>query len=262
MPSLRELQADMRAAILGAPTARLAAAVAGGRVAPLDRIEVHANHYRLSLVEALAATFPATCALLGRPAFSFAARRFALERPPREPRLSAYGAGFSAFLATLPEARELPWLPAVVRLEWALNRAAQAPDVPRLDPAALAALPAEEIGGARLLLHPACALVASRHPALALWRAGRGEIAPEAVDLDAGGDLVLVLRLDGEAAWRRLSPSEFRWLAALRAGRSLARALRAAGPDFDPAPLVAELLAAGALCRVPPPTPLKERLEP
>lgn len=262
MPSLRELQADMRAAVLGGPPPRLAAAIAGGRIAPLDRIQVHANHYRLSLIEALAATYPATCALLGRPAFAFAARRFAVEQPPREPRLSAYGAGFSAFLLVLPEARPLPWLPSVARLEWALNLASHAPDAPALEPATLAALPAEEFGAARLLLHPACALVASRHPALALWRAGRGEVAPEAVDLDAGGDLVLVLRLDGEAAWRRLSPQEFRWLAALRAGRSFARALRAAGPGFDPASLAADLLAAGALCRVLPPVPLKERLEP
>ena len=255
MTSLRELQAAFRDGVLGGDASRLAPAIAGGRLLPLQRLAVHANHYRLTLAQALAATYPATRGLLGPQAFGFAARRFAAERPPREPRLWAYGAGFSGFLATLPEARELPWLPGVARLEWAMNLAFHAPDAPALDPAKLAASPQ----GANLVLHPSCSLVASRHPVLALWRAGRGEGTD--VDLAAGGDLVFVFRLDGEAAFRRLSPPEFRWLAAIRAGRSAIRALRAAGPGFDPAPLLAELLACGALSRVRL-NPSNERLEP
>ncbi len=248
MTSLRELQAAFRDGVLGGDATRLAPLIAGGRLAPLQRFAVHANHYRLALGEALAATFPATRGLVGAQAFAFAARRFAIEHPPREPRLWAYGAGFSGFLSTLPEARELPWLPAVARLEWALNLAVHAPDAPALDPAALAALPRDAFASLRLVLHPSCGLVASRHPVLALWRAGRGEGG----DLPPaeGGDLVLAFRDDGEAAIRRLTPCEFRWPAALRAGRSAARALRAAGPGFDPAPLLAEMLASGALSRV------------
>jgi hypothetical protein len=259
MLSLRDLQAAFRDGVLGGDAAPLAAVIAGGRLAPLQRLAVHANHYRLTLLEALASTFSATRGLVGPQAFAFAARRFACERPPRDPRLWTYGAGFSGFLATLPEARELPWLPAVARLEWAMNLAFHAPDAPALDPAELAALPPAELGGARLVLHPSCGLVASRHSVLALWRAARGESAE--VDPAAGGDLVLVFRLDGEAALRPLAPPEFRWLAALRAGRSAARALRAAGPGFDPAPLLAELLACGALSRVRL-NPANERLEP
>jgi hypothetical protein len=259
MTSLHELQAAFRAGLLGGDATQLAPMIAGGRLAPLQRLAVHANHYRLTLVEALAATFPATRGLVGAQAFAFAARRFVAERPPREPRLWAYGAGFSGFLSVLPEGRDLPWLPGVARLEWALNLAFHAPEAPALDPAQLAVLPPDRLGLARLVLHPSCGLVASRHPVLALWRTGRGE--GEAVDPGGGGDLVLVFRQDDEAAIRRLAPPEFRWLAALLAGRSAARALRAAGPAFDPAPLLAELLACGALSRVLL-NPANERLEP
>src|SRR5262245_41990171 len=109
----------------------------GGGLAPEQRLQVYRNNCLISLTDALKATYPVLHRLVGDGFFRTAAIAFIKAHPPREPRLSTYGAAFAAFLAQYPPASGLVYLPDVAKLEWALNSALHAPDVPALSPAEL-----------------------------------------------------------------------------------------------------------------------------
>src|SRR5262245_48093331 len=118
MPSLRELQQDFSRALLGGSDQAIAASVRGDRLDPRQRVQIYRNHLRISLREALAATFPVIRRLVGEDYFAAVARAFVERHPPRSPVLAEYGADLPAFLAEAPNAPA--YLPDVARLEWAL----------------------------------------------------------------------------------------------------------------------------------------------
>jgi len=245
MPPLLELQRDFSRALLGGPDAAIAGVVAEDGLAPARRVQIYRNHVRITLREALAATFPVVARLVGDQYFAGAARRFIETSPPDAPVLSEYGAAFPSFLATAPGAP--PYLGDVAALEWALNRAYVAPDAPALTGETLADVKPVSFAGLRFAPHPAAALVRSPFPVLAIWQANQPG-ADGTVDLDQGGATdgqdVLVWRDDDhDAACRALAPGDGAFVAALFAGATLGEAAAgAAHPGFDLAGALALLL--------------------
>ena len=139
--------------------------------------------------------------------------------------------------ADYPPARALAYLPDVARLEWAIDQAAIAADAPSFDLAALAALPEDAYAGLRFVLHPSVQLVESRYPILRIWQANQPDFEGSAeVDLDEGGDSLLVARGERGVDIERLEPGAAALLRGFAAGESLAVAASlatAAEPSFD-----------------------------
>lgn len=243
MPSLRELQRDFSAAVLGAATGPAATQVLSDRLAPEQRLQVYQNHVRISLREALAATFPVVLRLVGEGYFATVARHFVLAHPPRSPVLAAYGAGFPAFIEAAPNAPI--YLADVARLEWALNLAYHAPDAPVLEARHLASLAPDAYASLRLRPLASTALLASANPIQAIWRANQPD--RDGSVIATTGQTALVWRAaDGDAACRALGAGEAALLGALIAGQSLGEAATAAlagDPSFDLATAIATLLA-------------------
>jgi len=163
-----------------------------------------------------------------------------LAHPSTSGDLNVYGHDFGAFLASYPHSRELPYLPDVARLEWAIDEASRAADgsgTPEALLSALAAIPAERITTQRFALDPSCRFVASEYPVLRIWKVHQpgfeGEIA---VEFDTGADWLLVRREQGVVVVARQAPGDFALLRALGNGSDLATALetaRAAATNFD-----------------------------
>ena len=256
MPSLEALQRAFATAIVAARPTAAAAHIIDDAPGATGRLNIYQNHFRITLIEALAATFPVVKRLVGDAFFAFAVRRFIAGEPPREPRLFAYGGGFPAFLAALPQASGLVYLGDVARLEWALNAAFFADDAVPLAAADLTTLPASTLADCRFPLHPACALIRSDYPIDRIWRTNQDGAEPDAsVDLRAGGVTLLVHRDGDDVGWLALDAAAFGFIEALGAGRSLREAAGTViddHPAFDPTPLLALLIDAGAL--LPPPT--------
>ena len=79
----------------------LGVAIGASGLAPEARLRVYRNHFRITLAEALGATFPATARLLGGDGFGGLARRFVGAHPPTRPCLAEYGVLWKAsYLAT------------------------------------------------------------------------------------------------------------------------------------------------------------------
>ena len=235
--SLRELQRDLRAALLGGDDAPARAAVRGDGLDPRDRLAIYRHHVTTTLTAALRATFPVVCRLVDERFFAFAADRYIAIDPPTGACLSEYGAGFPGFLAGFPPCAGLPYLPDVARLEWALERAWHAPDADPMSMDTLAAVAPEDAGGLRLALDPSVTYVDSPLAIDRIWSANRPNVAePEVVDAAAGPARLEVRRRADDAGFRALSRGTFAFRRALADGLDLGHAALAAlavDPDFD-----------------------------
>lgn len=212
---------------------------------PLRRFNVYRNNVRVSITQALAATFPVTQALVGADFFDAMAWAFSVASPPVSPLLVEHGRRLPEFIAGFAPARELAYLADVARLEWLRVECHHAADAQAL--AAVAFRPLldapERLLAARLRMHPASRCLSSPHPVLSIWSAhqGNGELA--SVDLGRSEE-VLVSRSDYEVRMRLLPPGAALFLDALAANHSLGAAAEIASrvPGFD--------LAAGMLSLV------------
>lgn len=226
---LLELQQRFRGAILGEDPA-LEAAIEGRGLTAAQRLQIYRNNSLISLTQALKTTFPALVRIVDERFFAFAADRFIRAQPPRQPRLAEYGADFADFLASFEPARTLPYLPDLARLEWAINQAYNAEDLPPLDVTKLATLAPEDLPSLRLRLHPASRLIASPYAIDQLWRANCPSAAadePQPTDLDRPTGL-LVQRRGFEVALIELGPAHYNFLIGLRDGATVEVAFAAA----------------------------------
>jgi hypothetical protein len=206
------------------------------------RIDIYRNNvfsnYRATLLE----VYPVVLALVGEPFFDRAADVYTSNYPSRSGDLNDFGGEFGSFLAAWPPAAPLAYLPDVARLEWAVERVFHAAEHPPLDLTALAAVSQEGLPELRFLLHPASRIVHSPYPILRIWQANQtGFNGDQSVNLDAGGDAVLVIRRDAAVELEPLSPGASTLLQALAANFTLAQA-HARALEVDPGLDLAALL--------------------
>lgn len=156
---------------LGDPGAigALAAQLQGDKAA--ERLALYRGNLHASWRRALAHAYPVVLALVGEEFFGGLARAYGRHSPSDSPDLNRFGAHFAAFLEGFAPAAQLPYLPDMARLEWALHCAWLAPDAAGLAAGALAALTPEQLEARHLRLHPACSLLDSPWQVPALWRA-------------------------------------------------------------------------------------------
>ncbi|HEY3808972.1 MAG TPA: DNA-binding domain-containing protein [Steroidobacteraceae bacterium] len=245
-PELASLQGRISDALLeGAHSAVLATLANELGLDPL-LLAIHANTVAATLGNALALSFPAVRAIVGADFFEGACRQFIARHPPQQACLHEYGQAFPLFLAQFPPARELHYLADVARLEWAVNRALNAPEAPGLNLDALAALPPERMAQVCFVPHPALSLLRLATPADEIWRAvlAQNEVAMRTLDVRTGPVWLLVERNTAGVQVQRLEPVRGEFLRRLCAGEALEAALESAG-DESLANTLAEQLAAG-----------------
>jgi hypothetical protein len=258
MTSLLEIQARFSQALLGDSSGPIAVCVTTDRLSPEARVQIYRNHVRITLCEALAATFPVVARLVGPDYFAAVCRRFIAAHPPTSPVLAEYGASFSTYLATAPNAPE--YLPDVARLEWAMNESFRAPDAPSFSVTDLAGLSPIASASLRFQPHPSARLVHSKYPILRIWAVNQdcvqaGNLADATVDLAEGEVTVLLWRQDGDVAVRALLGAHKPFVEALLAGGCLTDAAEAAfvtDPTFDLALALVSLVQAPVFAAASP----------
>ncbi|QQS13228.1 MAG: putative DNA-binding domain-containing protein [Rhodospirillales bacterium] len=248
-PTLLDVQRAFRTHILDGDAPDLAARVVADRIDGGARLAVYRHHVLTSLAAALAATFATVERVVGSGFFGALARRHVVAHPPAAPVLAEYGAAFPAFVAADPACATLPYLADVARLDWALNRAYNAPAEAALTAATLAAVPADAIGALRLRHVGSVSIVESPYPIDRIWTLG-DDSTTDPVDLGAGGAALLVFQRDDDAAFAPLSAGELAFHDALRSAGALAAAYEracAVDPAFDLGGALARALALGVL---------------
>jgi len=231
MPSLRDLQQRFADAVFAASGMSMSF-VAGGPAQAGERIAIYRDTIHANYRKALSATYPVVKRLVGAPFFHAAVDAYAVTIPSTCGDLNVYGDRFGEFVARYSPATDLPYLPDVARLEWAIDEAHRAPDAPRAPEAVLVALsvaPSDRLTALCLRLEPSCRLTASPYPILRIWQTNQPDFAGnDRVALDEGGDVLLIRRDAHGISVERLPLGDHAWLVALAAGASLGAAIEAA----------------------------------
>lgn len=201
------------------------------------RIAVYRNNVVVSLVDALADTFPVTQGLLGEEFFRTIAREFARVNPPRSPVLAFYGRQFPAFITEFPPASNLPYLADVARLDLAYVDAFFSAEAAPVDLAVLASKLQErhKLPDLALILHPSLRVLSSSFAIFSLWAAHQNDFDISSVDAHMP-ESVWVLRNQQRVKVLRMSEGDCRFISALHGNYHLGAAAEMASdadPEFD-----------------------------
>jgi hypothetical protein len=222
VPTLLELQRALAAHVVDGEGPALDAWISLPPGAdPAARIAVYSAGYPARVTEALHESFPALAKILGDNAFAELSDRYrdVLRAEPRN--LNDVGVDLPRFLRTDPASESLPFLPDLAALEWALTRSFHAAVTQRFDPKECSDWTLEDWPRARLDFQPGLALLRSRWPLRALHATREQERAEIDVDLEQGGESVLVFRRGYEVAVEAVTEREAIAIEAFLAGRTL-----------------------------------------
>jgi len=257
MPSLHDLQQRFADAILAPEDEEAADWIAGPSARALDRLAIYRRMVFSNYRKALSASYPVVKRLTGASSFQAASDAFAQARPSRSGDLNLYGADFGEFLASYAKAVELPYLPDVARLEWAIDEAQRARDAPSVPESVLAALtsaPPERLPSLHFELDPSCRFLASPYPILRIWQTNQPDFTGnDRVSIDEGGDALLVRRGTAGVSIERLPTGAHAWLSALERGAALGESIEVAqraDAAFDLGAALREHIGAGTLIAV------------
>jgi hypothetical protein len=217
----------------------------------IKRYNVYRNNVTVSLIDALAAVFPATQRLTGVDFFRAMARLHIRTTPPTSPLLFEYGADFPDFIATYEWARPAPWLADVARIERAWLDAYHAADLGTLTSEALAAIPCDGLAEVVFVPHPATRIVSSGFAAVSIFVETRAEVATASID--ATPEDALITRPCLDVIGRRLPSGGATFLKRLASGETLGAAAAAAfeaSASFDLSANIAGIVEAGAFTTI------------
>jgi hypothetical protein len=225
---------------------------------PTRRLAVYRNNVVVSLIEALAETFPVVQELVGETFFRGMAGVFVRHDPPQSVQLVDYGAEFPAFIERFDPARSVPYLADVARLEFLRVRAFHAADADPVSPEQMAQALAdpEQLPTLRVGCHPSLGLLRSRYAVVSLWAAHQG-VGDLAQVNPCVPESALIVRTGLEVHVVALPPGGDLLIAGFAAGRSLGEAaglVMAAHPDFNLTTHLALLLQVNALTSFSLPT--------
>ena len=241
--------AERFAASLLSPSRPPPTIVAGPRSKGAEkRYGVYRNNVTVSLVNALAAVFPATERITGSDFFAMMAREHVRTTPPTSPLLFEYGREFPNFIETYEHTSSMPWLADIARIERAWLDAYHAADAVPLSPDAFAAVPHERLAEVVLIPHPATHVLRSPFSALTIFSANRASDPVPRIDASRPED-ALITRPALNVVVRHLPPGGAPFLERLASGSSLGEAVSAAFEEcsgFDLAANIAGMIEAGA----------------
>ncbi len=204
---LGKFQAKMKAAILsGEPSEDLIAELTQTKGLTAEkRLQIHQNNFRETLSSSLAGIFPALEAFVGTAFVRGALGEFCINNPPVEAALSGYGAEFAEFLANHPAGEQVPYASDIVRLEWAIHELQLVDEVH-----------GDAVSTGAWKISSNVRVIKSEFPLLTLWSVANGQLPPEAVSLDQGGQTFAVLLSRGEVNLLVLTSEESRLAEAVR----------------------------------------------
>jgi hypothetical protein len=252
MLSLRELQLRFVAALYEGNDAVVAPHLVPGAPSPAARLGIYRNNLREGFIKTLALEFPVVEKLVGADFFRQTALDFQLQHPSRSGDLTPIGAPFAEYLRAQFGDGEYAWLPDIAELEWALQVVA----IARHRETAAHSLTLVPPGRFQDLVfepNPASRLVESRFPIVRVWQSNQPGAPAETIDLDAGGDHVLVRRRGDELEFVRLAAADFGFAKMLARRTPLGLATDASlaiDPAFDLGRTLRLLMLAGAFARI------------
>ena len=218
----------------------------------IKRYNVYRNNVTVSLIDAVAAIYPAVQRITGVEFFRAMARFHVRETPPASPLLFEYGRDFPAFIESYEYCRDMPWLADTARIERAWLDAYHAADLPVLAAETLGDIEPTSLAGVCFKPHPAARIVRSPYPAVAIFAMNRTD-GPVSPLCSSEPEDALVTRPEQDVMVSRLPAGGATFLISLLQGTSLGEAIAAAFqevPSFDLQANLAGMISAGVFTAV------------
>lgn len=224
MDKISEMQKSFSKSIRKIPDQFLLEAIVDDGIPAIERLKIHRNTMAITLKASLKSVFPVVEQLVGDKFFDMLASAYLEKHPPTSGALIDWGWDFPAFIKSFTPARLLPYLTDVSKLEWAWHSCFHGPNSNVLTRACLADIPADKISNVRFS-PPAHVLISSQYPIVKIWEANvRGMGTEETINLEEGGDKVLIIRPDLEVKVFKLDAGAFEILQGLDKGKTLIQA--------------------------------------
>ncbi|MEJ7137033.1 putative DNA-binding domain-containing protein [Amphibiibacter pelophylacis] len=208
---------------------------------PAHRFAVYRNNVIVTLMDAVADSFPVVHAWLGSDLFRDLARAFVRSHPPATPIMADYGSAFPDFVTSLAAQTDaLPHdvaaaIADLARLELAVIQVINEVDAPPLPQQVLAQAlqDADSLPLLRLALQPSLRVLSLNHDVLPVWAShqeGEAVTAPQPADTHA-----LVWREGSAVRLLHLTPGDAQALRDLQGGSPLGELLErySGDPSFD-----------------------------
>jgi len=252
MRELSDYQADFAAALRDrARTPAMQRWLAGDDEEVDRRLSIYRANMVAAAEKALASACPVVRQVVGNDFFRGLAREYQRGTPSTSGDLTDYGQSFADFLAGFEHVRDLPYLPDLARLEWAVHRASGAADATGWDPSSLGAVAPDRQAAIRFQWAPGTAIVPSRHPIVRIWTIHQPGHDGEFSVAWKRAETALVARDGFIVRVSDCSAADACFIAASLAGTSLgdaAEATLAIHPSFDLGALLGRVLAARQVC--------------
>jgi len=216
------------------------------------RYNVYRNNVTVSLIDSLAAIYPAVQRITGVDFFRAMARFHIRETPPASPLLFEYGHDFPSFIERYAYAQNMPWLADVARIERAWLDAYHAADMSALSSDVFANVDKSALGAMRFVAHPATRIVRSVYPAVAIFAMNRRD-EPVTPLHSSDAEDALVTRPAEDVIVSRLPVGGAVFLSALAEGACLADAVAMAfaeSASFDLQANLAGMFDAGVFTAI------------
>ena len=251
MSELRKLQMCCEEAFRLGDASLLGNRIVDAGIPATSRVKVYANNLRETYRKTLQRSYPVIERLVGDDCFRSLALVYTQQNPSRSGDLQNFGAAFGDFLVAEYGTTEYAYLPDVARLEWAIETVLLEPMSPRLDPARLGSLAAEDLVDIRLHLSTGLRLLDSSYPVLSIWQANQPGRETQ-VDLAAGGEHIAVIRNADEVEIHRLDGDAYLLATAFAQGMPLGMACDDLPDGANLVALLSTLLRAGCLADFSP----------
>ncbi|WP_068003894.1 DNA-binding domain-containing protein [Pseudovibrio axinellae] len=203
------------------------------------RYGVYRNNVMASLIDALAANFPALHNLVGRDYFRALAAEFVRAHPPEQPVLSEFGDKFSEFIAGFSPLANYPYLKDVATMEWAWLGAYHSADHEGMAVDALSKIDPELLGDVVFTAIPASSLVYSPFALSEIWEQNRSEKVTGV--MPKTNQAILICRPDMDVTLIGLAQDVAEFAELLFAGETLGEAAEEVSSRFDTFDLSAAL---------------------
>ncbi len=237
-PSLVELQLAMTSQILGDdspfPFDEWIRVPDGAD--PRTRFAIHRDGYPARIASSLAEAFPAVVNIIGDGSLASLTDRFIRDGGCSERNLNRIGRSLPAFLEGDPLMRELPFLPDLAALEWAVFECFHSAPGDEFDPSRIGAFSSDDWAHARIVFRPGTAVVGSEWPIHELWNTRDLDRSEIDVDLSGRPERVLVYHVGFAIETHTVDLIEAHALESLLAGARLGELMegfaeRGAEPD-------------------------------
>jgi hypothetical protein len=241
MSALATLQRKLQRLIVDGDDVIASAIESSAAIPATTRLRIYSDAYRLRLIEALQANYPALERLVGADRFARLTQLYLSMNPSRHFSIRWFGHELASFLREFDECRDEPWLAELAEWEWKVATAFDASDAESLTASSLADLAPEAWPTLTFALHPSVQRIRLLTNAATIAKAAGADLSlpvperfePGQLDASRHGTPWLIWRQDLVVRFRSLDAMEAAALDAVESGSTFGELCEAIAEYLD-----------------------------